>query len=85
MLESATFCRESENKVTDLLKKNPQRFAAFRDLQRRGVQWPHSPALRREIEAAGFVYRPMMVKRDRCLCEVMYATPKGNQSELAFL
>jgi serine/threonine protein kinase len=70
MEESSTFMRESEQKVTDLLKKNPQRFAAFRDLQRRGVQWPHSPALRREIEAAGFVFRPMMVKRDRCVCEV---------------
>jgi hypothetical protein len=42
---------------------------AFRELQRKGVQWPHSTVLRQEIERAGFVFRPMMIKRDRCICE----------------
>jgi serine/threonine protein kinase len=69
MDESTAFIREAELKVTDLLKRNSQRFGAFRDLQKRGVQWPHSPRLRKDIESAGFVFKPMMVKRDRCVCE----------------
>lgn len=69
MDESGAFTRESELTVTDLLKHNAQRFAAFRDLQKRGVQWPHSPRTRKDIESAGFVFRPMMVKRDRCVCD----------------
>jgi hypothetical protein len=47
--------------VTDLLKRNAARFGAFRDLQKRGVQWPHASRLRKDIESAAFVYKPMMV------------------------
>jgi hypothetical protein len=67
--DASSFMKEAETKVTDMLSKNPQKFHAFRELQRKGVQWPHSAALRREIERAGFVFRPMMIKRDRCVCE----------------
>jgi Inhibitor of Apoptosis domain len=67
--DANVFMKEAESKVTDMLTKNQQKFQAFRELQRKGVQWPHSPELRREIEAAGFVFRPMMIKRDRCVCE----------------
>lgn len=52
-----------------LINMNPTNFAKFRELQSRGVQWPHSPHLRRHIERAGFVFRPMMIKRDRCVCD----------------
>jgi len=77
-LEDATkFMKESEKKVEDMIKRNPQRFTAFRDLQQKGVQWPHSPFLRKEVESAGFVFRPMMIKRDRCLCEVCGADISG--------
>lgn len=69
MDDSMAFMKEAEIKVTELLRRNPQRFAAFRDLQKRGVQWPHSPQLRKDIETANYVFRPMMVKRDRCVCE----------------
>lgn len=29
----------------------------------------YSPNLRRQIERAGFIFRPMMIKRDRCVCD----------------
>jgi len=67
--DANVFMKEAESKVTDMLTRNQQKFQAFRELQRKGVQWMHSPELRRDIEAAGFVYRPMMIKRDRCVCE----------------
>lgn len=51
--EATLFMKEAETKVTDMLTKNQQKFQAFRELQRKGVQWPHSADLRREIEAAG--------------------------------
>lgn len=64
------FMKKAETDVTYMLTHNPQKFHAFRELQRKGVQWPHSPQLRKEIESAGFVFRPMMIKRDRCVCEI---------------
>lgn len=70
MEESASFIRDAEVKVTDLLKKNSERFGLFRDLQKRGVHWPHTTRVRKDIESAGFVFKPMMVKRDRCVCEL---------------
>lgn len=66
---SHTFMKKAETHVTEMLTKNPQKFHAFRELQRKGVLWPHSKALREAIEAAGFVYRPMMIKRDLFKCE----------------
>jgi serine/threonine protein kinase len=69
MDEAGNFMKEAESKVTTMLTNNRQKFAGFRDLQKRGVAWPHNSKLRREIEAAGFVFRPMMVKRDRCVCD----------------
>ncbi len=67
--DANVFMREAEGQVTALLVQNQPKFRAFRELQRRGVQWPHSAELRAQIENAGFVYRPMMIKRDRCICE----------------
>lgn len=61
--------KDAESKVTAMLTNNQKEFQAFRELQRKGVQWPHSPAVRKEIENAGFAFRPMMIKRDRCICE----------------
>lgn len=66
---SGVWMKAAEVSVTNLLKRHAQRFAAFRDLQRRGVAWPHSALARRDIESAGFTFRPMMVKRDRCVCD----------------
>lgn len=69
MTESATFLKNAEQQVSALINMNPALFAKFREMQSRGVQWPHSPHLRRVIERAGFVFRPMMIKRDRCVCD----------------
>jgi len=69
MDESGRFMKHAEAHVTELLKKNSARFGVFRDLQRRGVAWPHNALLRRDVEAAGFQFQPMMVKRDRCVCD----------------
>jgi serine/threonine protein kinase len=77
MDDATGFMNSCEYKVAELLTKNPQRFNQFRDLQKKGVQWPHSPDLRKEIEKAGFVFRPMMIKRDRCVCDVCGAEVSG--------
>ncbi len=69
MAEANAFMKSCEETVAELLAKNPQRFNQFRELQKKGIQWPHSPELRTEIEKAGFVFRPMMIKRDRCVCD----------------
>jgi hypothetical protein len=69
MSDGATFLKNAEQQVSGLVNMDPSLFAKFRDLQSRGVQWPHSPQLRRHIERAGFIYRPMMIKRDRCVCD----------------
>jgi len=63
------FLKTLEAKVAELLNVNAAQFQLFRESQRNGVQWPHSAAVRRCVEAAGFTYRPMMLKRDRCICE----------------
>ena len=63
------FMKDAEQTVTTMINSNPNKFAQFRELQSKGVAWPHSPQLRREIEAACFVFRPMMIKRDRCVCD----------------
>jgi hypothetical protein len=55
--------------VADMLNKNQQRFEQYRQLGRRGVQWPYSSEERNKWESAGFVFRPMMIKRDRMVCE----------------
>jgi hypothetical protein len=75
--DSMSFMKEAENFVTAMLTENQPKFHAFRELQRKGVQWPHSPQARLQIEAAGFVYRPMMIKRDRCLCETCQVELSG--------
>jgi len=69
--------REAEAKVTQMLTDNQAKFHAFRELQRLGVQWPHSAPARKEIEGAGFVFRPMMIKRDRCVCETCLVEISG--------
>lgn len=61
--------KDAETSVTTMISNNPGKFAQFRELQSKGVAWPHSPQLRKEIEKAGFVFRPMMIKRDRCVCD----------------
>lgn len=66
--DATAFMKEAETKVMDVLRANPERFQAFRDLQKKGVAWPHAAIVRRDIENAGFAFRPMMVKRDRCVC-----------------
>lgn len=63
------FLKRAEKSVQAIINASPQTFAKFRELQSRGVTWPHAPNLRRCIERAGFVFRPMMIKRDRCVCD----------------
>lgn len=57
MDESGRFMKRAEAHVTELLKKNAARFAKFREEQKRGVAWPHNAQLRRNVEAAAFVFR----------------------------
>jgi len=67
--DADSFMKEAEQKVTEMLSLNQKKFQQFREMQRRGVGWPHSAQLRGEVEAAGFSFRPMMIKRDRCVCD----------------
>jgi len=62
------FRKQAELRVSRLVSEHAPVFTEFRALQIHGVQWPHSTSLRHAIERAGFVYRPMMIKRDRCVC-----------------
>lgn len=78
--DANVFMREAESKVTELLVSNQAKFQAFREQQRKGVGWPHSFELRKFIENAGFVYRPMMIKRDRCVCETCGVEVSGWRS-----
>jgi hypothetical protein len=75
--DANAYMKEAELKVTAMLTENQPKFHAFRELQRKGVQWPHTSTVRKDIEAAGFVYRPMMIKRDRCICETCLAEISG--------
>ena len=75
--DANAFMKDAESKVTAMLTDNQARFQAFRELQRKGVQWPHSPAVRNEVENAGFAFRPMMIKRDRCICETCQVEVSG--------
>jgi hypothetical protein len=65
-----TWAKEVEATVSDILRKNKNKFQEYRQRQRSGVSWPHSTAVRDRIEMCNFTYRPMMLKRDRCVCEV---------------
>lgn len=67
--DAANFIKEAEDTVTAMLLRNRESFEHFRAFQRKGVQWPHHPKLRHLIEDAKFSFRPMMIKRDRCICE----------------
>ncbi len=67
--EAAAFMKECEERVAELLAKHPKRFEEFRELQKKGVQWPHSPEVREKVENEGLTFRPMMIKRDRCVCD----------------
>lgn len=67
--QAAAFMKACEERVAELLAKNPQRFNQFRELQKKGVQWPHSLEVRKAVEKTGFSFRPMMIKRDRCVCD----------------
>lgn len=64
------FSQEAEKVITDMICHNQSAYDAFRKLQRNGVAWPHAPEFRTAVEAAGFDFRPMMIKRDRCVCSV---------------
>lgn len=74
--DANAFMKEAEVKVTAMVE-NQQKFHDFRELQRKGVEWPHSKDLRIDIEAAGFTYRPMMIKRDRCICGTCHVEVSG--------
>lgn len=75
--DAQNFMKEAELRVTQMLTRNATRFAQFRELQKAGVAWPHSVEVRRDIERAGFTFRPMMIKRDRCVCDVCLVEVSG--------
>lgn len=69
MDEALAYVEKKEIVLTDLLRGNLDRFKDFVASQgKKGVQWPHSPQVKKEMEVANFVFRPMLVKRDRCIC-----------------
>jgi hypothetical protein len=79
------FMKGTAAKIEKILAKN----AAFQpstlpsnliELQKREKLWPHSPALLQEIKAAGFVFRPSMLKRDKCVCETCAVVVNGWRS-----
>lgn len=72
-----TYFNDAEKNVTEILEKNPQKFNAYRDLQKKGVQWFHSAAARLFVENNKYVFRPMMIKRDRCVCSECSAEVSG--------
>ena len=78
--DAYSFMREAESKVTEMLVVNQNKFQAFRELQRKGVLWPHSMELRKQIESAGFAFHPMMIKRDRCICKTCDVEVSGWRS-----
>ena len=66
----SSFNNDAEQTIKTMVEPNRSKMKQFSDFHaQRGVAWSHSPHLRREIEAAGFVVRPTVMKRDRCLCE----------------
>jgi len=67
MSDTAAFVKSVEQQISTLMD-NPA-FARFRVLLSRGVEWPHSPHLRRHIEQAGFKFRARVFERDRCVCD----------------
>jgi hypothetical protein len=71
------FLKTAEQDVSSMIGKNPALFAKFRDESSRGVQWPHSAHLRRVVERAGFWFRPMMIKRDRVVCDACGVAVNG--------
>jgi hypothetical protein len=60
---------QAEKDVKAMLADNPKKFGDFRELQRKGISWPHSYAMRKIFEADGFTFMPIMIKRDRMVCE----------------
>lgn len=72
--------KECETKVSEMLEKYPQKFNAYRDLQKKGVAWPHSKELRADLEKAGWIFSPMMIKRDRCFCSCCRVEMSGWRS-----
>lgn len=75
--DAQTFMKEAELRVTQMLTRNPTRFAQFRELQKKGVAWPHMPAVRQAAQQAGFSFRPMMIKRDRMVCDTCLVEVSG--------
>jgi len=69
MNDAAVFLKSAEQQISALINMNPAAFTRFREISAQGVKWPHSPHLRRSVERAGFVFRPMMIKRDRSICD----------------
>lgn len=65
------FLKEAEYRIEGMLKRHARRFAEFQDLQnKKGVTFPHGLEARQAIEAAGWHFKPMIIKRDRFVCEV---------------
>jgi hypothetical protein len=75
--DAQKFIKEAELRVTQMLTRNATRFAQFRELQKQGVAWPHGVLPRGDIEKAGFSFRPMMIKRDRCVCDTCLVEVSG--------
>ncbi len=77
--DAREFMKDADLWVTQLLTQNATKFAKFRDLQKQGVAWPHGPAVLAAIEKAGLVFRPMMIKRDRVMCDTCLVEVSGWQ------
>jgi hypothetical protein len=72
--------RSAGNIFDNIVAANSMLFERYRkSVDRSGVAWPLSDAERTRWESTGFVYIPMMIKRDTLRCMVCY--PDGTPAD----
>lgn len=62
------FSKSTEDAIRALKSMNHEKFVRYRNLQSQSIEFPHSDLVKLCIEKAGFVFSPMMIKRDRFIC-----------------
>jgi len=71
------FLKEAELRVTQMLHRNPTRFAQFRELAKHGANFPHSNQVMEELREDGWSWLPLLIKRDRHVCPVCHVEVSG--------
>lgn len=72
---------DGNEKIEKCLQVDGKRWDEYRDQERKEIMkkddWPHSVNIFNDIVKAGFDFRPMMTKRDRCACNTCNAEVSG--------